>query len=340
MSIHGFVSVVIPVLNEEKYIDRCIDSLFKQDFPQEKMEWLFIDGGSGDRTPEKLEKYAAEHPQLIRVLNNEHRTAPYAMNIGIRASRGEYIVRLDAHSEYASDYISSCIRVLNEAGADNVGGFVETVSSGYIGNAIALVLTSRFGVGNSQFRLNKKGGFVDTVPFGAFRRELFDRIGMYDERLTRIQDYELNHRIRKSGGKIYLSPDIRLKYYCRDSIKGIIKQCFTNGKWNVLVQSICGGSLPLRHFVPLAFVLSIIVFAALIPVTRFMPFAWALAGELALYFTLDLVSSIRQSLKKSIKYAPMMFVLYPIVHISYGIGSLCALFALPSFIRRSTKRGQ
>ena len=129
MSIHGFVSVVIPVLNEEKYIDRCIDSLFKQDFPQEKMEWLFIDGGSGDRTPEKLEKYAAEHPQLIRVLNNEHRTAPYAMNIGIRASRGEYIVRLDAHSEYASDYISSCIRVLNETGADNVGGFVETVSS-------------------------------------------------------------------------------------------------------------------------------------------------------------------------------------------------------------------
>jgi glycosyltransferase involved in cell wall biosynthesis len=245
------VSVVIPTYNEEKYIKNCILSLLKQDYPQNQMEWIFVDGCSSDRTKEIIESYKHKFPQLIRVYNNPNKTVPYAMNIGIKSSVGKYIIRLDAHSEYADNYISKCVYYLDTTDADNVGGVAETKSSGFVGNAIAFMLSSKFGVGNSQFRINGKSGYVDTVPFGAFRREVFEKYGFYDERLTRNQDNEMNYRIRKNGGKIYMAEDIKLAYFCRDSIKGIAKMAMTNGKWNVITMKLCPGAMGLRHFIPL-----------------------------------------------------------------------------------------
>lgn len=142
--------------------------------------------------------------------------------------------------------------------ADNVGGVAETKANGFVGNCIAKMLSSRFGVGNSEFRTNGKSGYVDTVPFGAFRREVFSKYGGYDERLVRNQDNEMNYRIRKNGGKIYLADDIHLSYYCRDSIKGISDMAKKNGMWNVITMKLCPGAMGIRHFVPLVFVLSII----------------------------------------------------------------------------------
>ena len=320
------VSVVMPVYNEEKYIDKCIRSLLLQDYPVQDMEWIFVDGRSQDNTVRILNGYAELYPQLIRVLENPHKIVPYAMNIGIAASRGKYIVRLDAHADYAQDYISKCVHYLDTTDADNVGGVADTKSNGFIGNAVAKMLSSKFGVGNSQFRTGGDSGYVDTVPFGAFRREVFSNYGGYDERLVRNQDNEMNYRIRKNGGKIYLSSDIHLTYYCRDSIKAIAKMARLNGMWNVITMKLCPGAMGIRHFIPLAFVLCLIGLGALSFLHSF--FALLLGAELALYLTLDILFSFRQA--EGFPQGALLMILFPIFHISYGCGSLmgiCKLFS-------------
>lgn len=320
------VSVVMPVYNEEKYLEKCIRSLLAQDYPKENMEWIFVDGGSKDKTLEILDGFLNKYPNLIKVLYNEKRIVPCAMNIGIFASRGQYIVRLDAHADYATDYISKCVYHLQTSDADNVGGVVETKANGFVGGAIAKMLSSKFGVGNSQFRTNGESGCVDTVPFGAFRREVFEKYGGFDERLARNEDNEINYRIRENGGKVYLSNDIHSSYYCRDSIKGIAKMARQNGMWNIIAMKLCPGSMGLRHFIPFLFVLSVLGLGALGFV--FAPF-WALLGvELALYLSLDLLFSIKQAC--SVKETLLLMILFPIFHIAYGFGSVFGLIKLCS----------
>lgn len=324
MNYNYTVSLVIPVYNESKYIDGCIQSLLQQDYPASDMEWIFVDGGSTDDTVKSIRKYAADYPHLIKILDNPHKTVPYAMNMGIMQSKGKYIIRLDAHADYANDYISKCVMYLDTIDADNVGGVAETKAQGFIGNCIAKMLSSKFGVGNSEFRTNGKSGYVDTVPFGAFRREVFREYGGYDERLARNQDNEMNYRIRKNGGKIYLSDDIHLSYYCRDSIKGISDMAMKNGMWNVITMKLCPGAMGVRHFVPMLFVLSVIGLGALGLSHRW--FWWLLLIELSLYLSLDIVFSLKLSMR--IKEIAMLFVLFPIFHISYGIGSIKGLIKL------------
>ena len=318
------VSVVMPVYNEEKYIEKCIDSLLLQDYPIENMEWIFVDGCSKDKTVELIEAYRVKYPELIKILNNPNKIVPYAMNIGISASSGRFIVRLDAHADYAIDYISKCVHYLEETDAENVGGVAETKANGFVGNAIAKMLSSRFGVGNSQFRTNGKSGYVDTVPFGAFKREVFSKYGGYDERLVRNQDNEMNFRIRENGGKIYLANDIRLSYYCRDSVSGIASMARKNGMWNIITMKLCPGSMGVRHFIPLAVVASIVALALL----GFAHFSFwlLLLAELALYLFLDILFSIR--LSSGVKEFFVILLLFPIFHITYGIGSLVGITKL------------
>lgn len=315
------VSVVMPIYNEEQYIENCIVSLLEQDYPIELMEWIFVDGNSTDKTKQIVEEYRLKFPELIRIYDNPNKIVPYAMNIGIKQSLGKYIIRLDAHSEYAVDYISKCVYYLDTTDADNVGGVAETKSKGFVGNAIALMLSSKFGVGNSEFRTSDKSGYVDTVPFGAFRREVFQKYGGYDERLIRNQDNEMNYRIRKNGGKIFMSNEIKLSYYCRDSIKGIAKMAVQNGKWNIITMKLCPGSMGIRHFIPFFFVLSLIIMPLLSLLSPI--FMWLFLLELGLYLILDILFSIKAS--KSIKYVPLLIILFPIFHLSYGFGSLLGL---------------
>ena len=326
-----FISLVLPVRNEEKYIRQCAESLFLQDYPKERMEVLFVDGCSTDRTVEILEAMRAEHP-LLRVLENPDRTVPYAMNVGIRESRGEYIVRMDAHAEYASDYVSGCIRALQSVECDNAGGVCVTRGRGYVGEAIAGALSTPFGVGNSMFRLDVRSGYVDTVPFGAFRRDLFERIGLYDERLTRNQDNELNYRIRKSGGKIYLDQNIRCTYYCRDTLRGIMKMGFQNGMWNVITLFLCPGSMGVRHFVPLLFVLSTLALLLLSLLLGPQVFGVLLGLEWFAYLSLDAFYSYTVAQRLGMKYLPVLPVIFPAFHIAYGLGSMRGFFALPRFL--------
>jgi len=318
------VSVVMPVYNEEKYIEKCVDSLLLQDYPVDKMEWIFVDGCSKDKTVEILKGYQEKYPSLIKIYNNPNKIVPFAMNIGIAASQGKYIVRLDAHADYAVDYISKCIYYLDHTDAENVGGVAETKANGFMGNAIAKMLSSKFGVGNSQFRTNGESGYVDTVPFGAFRREVFSKYGGYDERLVRNQDNEMNFRIRKNGGKIYLANDIHLSYYCRDSIKGIAAMARKNGMWNIITMKLCPGSMGLRHFIPFLFVLSVLGLGILSFVHPL--FAILLGAEMSLYLLLDVLFSIKQATSAKEFFA--LLILFPIFHVAYGIGSMVGITKL------------
>ena len=237
------------------------------------------------------------------------------MNIGIKASVGKYIIRLDAHSEYAYDYISKCVYYLDTTDADNVGGVAETKSKGLVGNAIALMLSSKFGVGNSQFRTSKKGGYVDTVPFGAFRREVFDKYGLYDERLTRNQDNEMNYRIRKNGGKIYMAEDINLSYYCRDNIRGIADMAIKNGKWNVITMKLHPGSMSSRHFIPFIFLLSLFLMTILSILIPYFKYLFLL--EISLYLVLDFIFSVM--LAKNIIYFSVTSIIFQYSIVSYDL---------------------
>lgn len=318
------VSLIIPVYNEEKYIEKCVESLLTQDYPKEDMEWIFVDGCSKDKTVDILKTYQQKYPEMIKIFNNPNKIVPYAMNIGISASCGKYIVRLDAHADYATDYISKCIYYLENVDAENVGGVAETKANGFMGNAIAKMLSSKFGVGNSQFRTNGESGYVDTVPFGAFKREVFSKYGGYDERLVRNQDNEMNFRIRKNGGKIYLANDIKLSYYCRDTIKGISSMARKNGMWNVITMKLCPGSMGLRHFIPLMFVLSVLGLGIL---GFIHPIFFMLLGlEMILYFALDILFSVKQA--DSIKEFFALILLFPIFHIAYGFGSMIGILKL------------
>lgn len=321
-----FISIVMPIYNEEKYIENCVESLLLQDYPKEKMEWIFVDGMSTDNTRVLLQTYIDKYPSLIKILDNPNKTVPFAMNIGINEAKGKYIIRLDAHADYNNDYFSKCVHYLETTDADNVGGVAETKSKGFVGNAIAKMLSSRFGVGNSEFRTNGESGYVDTVPFGAFRREVFEKWGGYDERLTRNQDNEMNYRIRKNGGKIYLASDIKLSYYCRDSVKGISDMALKNGMWNVITMKLCPGAMGIRHFIPLAFLLSIIFLPLLSLI--FKPFTYLFGTEMILYFVLDCLFSVKVS--SSAKEFLLLIVLFPIFHITYGAGSMRGLAKLLS----------
>ena len=315
------VSVIVPMRNEENYIEKCLQSILSQDFPLDKLEVIVVDGLSKDKSQEIVNYYVEKYPNTVRLIENVNKTAPYAMNIGIEKSVGKYIVRLDAHSEYANDYISKCIATIEETDADNVGGLLITRGVGLIGEAFAKVLSSKFGVGDSGFRTNASSGYVDTVPFGTYKRETFEKYGFYDTRLTRNQDNELNYRIRKNGGKIYLNSNIKLIYFCRNTIPDILRQSFENGKWNIITTKLCPGAMSLRHFVPLGFLLSLIIMPVMI---FFLPvLIWLFAAELGLYLILNLLFSFK--LASGISQIPILFILFPVLHLSYGFGSLVGL---------------
>ena len=334
-----FISVILPVRNEERFITACVASIFAQDYPQEQMEVIFVDGCSEERTVELLHEMQKVHPQIV-VLHNPNRTVPYAMNIGIEKSRGEVIVRLDAHAEYPPDYIRLSVETLLTRECDNAGGVFETRGRGFMGEAIAEMLKTPLGVGNATYRLTQEDGYVDTVPFGCFRRELFERIGGFDERMTRNQDNELNFRIRKNGGKIYLNHNIRVLYYCRDTMRGIMKMGYMNGKWNVITMTLVPGSMGVRHFVPLAFVLSTIVLLLLTLATRSLLFGGLLALEWGAYLLLDVFYAYTIAKEKGWRFLPVEIVLYPAFHFAYGFGSLCGIAALPGFLRRERESGR
>lgn len=318
------VSLILPILNEERYITDCVRSLRKQDLPAERMEILLVDGGSTDGTPELLRLLEAEDPAHIRVLQNPGRIQAAAMNVGARHARGVYLVRIDAHAAYPENYVSTCIRLLEETGAANVGCAVETRARTEKGKVNAMLMTSSFGVGGSQFRVSTQSGFVDTVPFGAFRKAYLLEIGGFDERLVRNEDNEINYRIRKRGDRCYMTGEVRSVYYCRETVGGLANMAFGNGKWTVIASRFCPGSMSLKYFVPLLFVLSLAVMPVLSAL--WWGFRWLFVLELGLYLALALFFALQKT--RRVGQLLRLTALFPVFHVCYGAGSICGIWAL------------
>lgn len=316
-----FVSVILPVYNEEKYIESCIKSLISQTYDRNLMEWIIVDGNSTDKTKSIIKAYSETYP--ITLLINQKRKTPISLNMAIEASKGDVITRFDAHAVFPPDYIEKCVDCLDKTGADNVGGWVETKSEGYVGKAIAKILSSKFGVGGSSFRTEKRSGYVDTVPFGAFKRSVFDKLGLFNEELLRSEDNDINARIIENGGKVYLSEDIHSVYYCRDSVSGLLKQAVLNGNALFRTMRINPKAMSIRHFIPFFFFLSLIILPAASVV---VPFVWNLVWfELGLYLSIDFYFSF---IKKERNLGFATFWIYPLFHFTYGLGSFLGLIGI------------
>ena len=320
------LSVICPIYNEEKYIANCIESILLQDYPKDDLEVLFVDGMSKDRTREIVAEYTRKYP-FIRLIDNPEKIVPYAMNYGIRASKGEVIIRLDAHASYEKNYFSALVRRLNELGADNVGSVCKTDVLNKMPKTLAIreVLSNKFGVGNSVFRTGiDKVMEVDTVPFGCWRRDVFDKYGLYDLRLVRNQDIELNKRILRGGGKIFIVPDTYCTYLARETFKGLAKNNYGNGKWNILTVHYTKqvNSLSIRHFIPLAFVLSLIL--PVIASIFYLPLIALAALSLIAYVLLLGLISIKLSFSKKLNFFYLL-ASFLVLHLSYGWGSLVGI---------------
>ena len=320
------VSVVVPVYNEEKYIEGLINSLLIQDYDKKKIEIIFIDGNSTDRTVEVINEKLKEKDILYKILQNPQRITPKSVNIGIKESKNDIIVRLDAHCEYPENYITKCVYYLNTIDAENVGCLVKTKSTNRIGKVIANVVSSKFGVGKSGFRTSSKSGYVDTVPFGTFRRELFDKIGYFNEELIRSEDNEINSRIIKNGGKVYLFNDIETIYFPRDTISKLLKMGFENGKWALYTGYILPGTMSIRHFIPLIFVIGLIL-GTIISLLKIKFLFSVFIICLILYGLLDFVFTIKNIIKNGV-FQIISLIIYPLFHISYGIGSIFGIFKI------------
>lgn len=316
------VSIIIPCLNEEKFIGKCLDSIIAQEYPKDKLEVLVVDGMSEDRTREIIERYRKQFP-FIRLLDNPKKIVPTAMNLGIKKAKGDIIIRMDAHIEYDKNYISKIVTWLGKSNADNVGGVCITLPGADTIKAktIALALSSPFGVGNSMFRIGvKKPVYVDTVPFGAYRKEVFHMVGIFDERLVRNQDIEFNLRLKKTGGKILLVPDVISYYYARTNLKDLFKQNFWNGFW--VIYSLKFAKLPfsIRHLVPFMFVLSL--FGSLAASVLFKPFLYLFSLVAGCYLITNIFFSCKLSLRNKMNFFIPLVASFGTLHFSYGFGSI------------------
>jgi glycosyltransferase involved in cell wall biosynthesis len=313
-----FISVVLPVRNEADFIEKCLRSLMANDYARGRIEMLVVDGMSDDGTREIVQRLAAED-ERVRLLDNLQGIVPCAMNMGIRESKGDIIIRVDGHVTVAPDFISQSVRALNEhPEVWCAGGVMETVGTTYIGRVIAAAASSPFGVGGASFRTGDTEGYVNAVPFGAHRRWIFDKIGMYDEELVRNQDDELILRIVEAGGKQYRCPSIRSVYYPRHSLRKLARQYYQYGFWRIRTIQKHGRVASLRQFVPLAFVLAWA--ALLVTSVLWAPALLATAGLAGLYLLLLVAGAAESARRRGITVGLLVPVAIAVMHFAYGFG--------------------
>jgi glycosyltransferase involved in cell wall biosynthesis len=316
------VTAVIPCRNEARYIGPCLESLIACDYPKDRLEVLVCDGMSDDGTRAIVAGYAARHP-FIRLVDNPRRITPCAMNAGIREARGDVIMPMGAHAVYSSSYVSLLVRALQETGADNVGGVLVTLpaSDTPLARALAVGLSHPFGVGNSYFRIGaSERRMVDTVPFGCYRRAVFDRIGLFDEELVRNQDDELNGRLLKQGGRIMLIPEVVSHYYARSSLGQVARMFYQYGYFKPLAAWKVGQIMTVRQLVPALFVGALALAAVLAPWSQLARLA--LAGIAGTYAAAALVSAVPTLRRHGPRCAAALLVVFPVLHCSYGLGSI------------------
>jgi glycosyltransferase involved in cell wall biosynthesis len=321
------VSIVMPCLQELSHIGAALDTVVAQNYPNERLDVLVVDGMSEDGTREIIREFSIRYP-FIRLLDNPRRNTPAALNIGIQASQGEVIVRMDAHTTYETDYVTESVRALSETGADVVGGVCNTVPErdSIFGWPIALALSHPFGVGNAYYKIGHttEQTRVDSVPFGCYRKELFEQIGMFDENVPRNEDTDFYHRVKASGGQIVLVPSIVCYYRARSDFWAFARHILRNGF--IVTYFLKSGKIQFfyRHLVPLAFVSTVLLSAGL---TAFHTvFLWLLIAVLSTYSLTNFVVSLRVAIyKRNFRYLALLPIVFAVLHWNYGLGSLFGL---------------
>ena len=317
-----FISIIIPCRNEEKFIGKCLDSILMQDYPHSSLEILVADGMSTDKTRDILMDYSSKY-SFIRWVENPKKLASAALNIMIPQVNGEVIIRMDAHNEYAKDYISKCVRYLYEYQADNVGGVWITLPGAEttIAKVIALVLSSSFGVGDALFHIGvKEPTYVDTVPFGCYRREVFDKVGLFDEEAGRNEDDDFNSRLIKQGGKILLVPDIVSYYHARETYGKLWRTYFQYGYFKPLTVLKLRSVFTLRQLIPGILVGSLIVLCAASLFNKYIFLLFLI--EFSVYIAANFIASFLTAAKNRMVLLPYLMIAFAVLHLSYGVGYL------------------
>jgi glycosyltransferase involved in cell wall biosynthesis len=330
------VSIIIPCRNEAGYIERCLDSILAGEYPVDHLQILVADGRSTDGTRQILENYTRRHPAVL-LLDNPQGTTPAGLNAAIRAASGTIVIRMDAHVLYPADYIRRLVDALHESGADNVGGVLETLPADDtpIARAIALGMSHRFGVGNAHFRVGAaERREVDTVPFGCFRRDIFNRVGLFDEELIRNQDDEFNFRLIARGGRVLLLPDVSCRYFARPSLRQLSRMYYQYGYFKPLVARKIGRVMTVRQLIPALLV-------ATLTILSLLGLRWPAAGAglalvLASYATGILSCAAGAVKDHGMRCGIALLAVFPVLHFSYGIGFL--LGVLDHLVVRSMPR--
>jgi glycosyltransferase involved in cell wall biosynthesis len=313
------VTVILPCRDEARHIEACLRDVLAFEPPPGDFELIVADGMSADGTRDILAGMAAREPRL-RLVDNPERTTPSGLNAAIRAARGEVIVRLDAHTRYAPDYLRQCVEVLRETGAADVGGPWVARGQTYVQRCIAVAFNSRFAVGGARGHQSDYEGPIDTVYLGCWPREVFERVGLFDEELVRNQDDELCFRLVRAGGRLWQSPRIRSWYTPRDSLAGLFRQYFQYGYWKVRVMQKHGAPAALRHLAPGSFVIVLGLLALAAP---FLPVArLALAALVSLYGLALLAASVGLAIRAGWALLPALPAVFACYHLGYGLGFL------------------
>jgi succinoglycan biosynthesis protein ExoA len=319
MSSQPTVSVVVPARNEEKWIRACLTSILANDYPATRLEILVVDGNSEDRTREIVRGYAQQYP-FIRLLENPRRIIPAALNIGIREARGEIIVRMDAHTTYATDYIRKAVQALEVSGAAMVGAIQRSIGDTPVTRAIAAATTSPFGVGNSFYHYGNESRWVeDSVYLGVWHKKTLTQLSEFNEKWLINEDSELNQRLRQAGGKILLCADLHCSYHVRSTLRALARQYFRYGMWRAKTSIMHPASLGLRQLVPPAFVLSLLLSLAIVrislPLALLVPVAYTLTN-----FIISAAIVARRRLDCFL--VPVAFCT---IHLSWGAGFVLGL---------------
>lgn len=310
-----FVSVIMPVRNEEAFIARSLGAVLSQDYPADRIEAVVADGESDDHTREVIASLPGA--ERVRVIENPQRRQAFGLNAALRQARGEIIVRVDGHTIIAPDYVRQCVRALAESGAVNVGGRMEPVGETPIGRAIAAAGASRFGV-PTAFHVSERPQYTDTVYLGAWPREALTAVGGFDERMRVNEDYELNHRLRQAGGRIYLSPEIRSIYYGRQSLSALARQYFAYGWDRTNTLKLHPGSLKPRQLVAPTFVAALLLGGALALLNEWMRVLWI--ALLVAYALANGVASTLAARRSGWDILPRLPLVFATMHVAWGLG--------------------
>jgi glycosyltransferase involved in cell wall biosynthesis len=305
------ISVILPVLNEEPHLAESVTAILAQDYAG-KFEVILALGPSRDRTNKVAEELAARDSRVILVANPSGKTAA-GLNLAIAASENPVIVRVDGHAKIPNNYLSLAVRILQESGAVNVGGVMAAEGVTKFEIAVSRAMRSALGVGASRFHTGGRAGEVDTVYLGAFRREAINAIGGFDERYTRAQDWELNHRLRKNGGKIYFDPRLQVTYRPRPNLSKLAKQYFQYGRWRRVVSRSHPGTVNLRYLAPpfaLLGTIASLLFGLLLHPIFYLP--------AAVYSLFLLISALL--IAKTLREFILLLAIIPTMHFAWGAG--------------------